>query len=252
MIDWLVFSRDRPLQLDGLLTSFDLHAGDLQRSVTVLHHSSSPLFQLAYLDVAKAHRRHVFWRQSPSFGDDVREWIAGQGHYIGFLVDDDLFIRGAPPVETCRPRQDEACFSLRLHYPTRSWPWRTQSELDYGYPLALDGHIFRRQTIVDLLDFPFDDPTRLEAGLAAQADSLPFPLIACDLQQCLVGIPANRVSPTSGMPFMRDERYTPAVLLERYLEGWRLSPRGMGVEKVCSAHEELPLAFELVGSMLPA
>lgn len=252
MIDWLIFSRDRPLQLDGLLTSFDKWAGELQRSVTILHYSSAPLFQLAYLDVAKTHRRHIFWRQGPSFEDDVREWIAARGYYIGFLVDDDLFIRPAPPIEVCRPRQDEACFSLRLGYPSRSWPWRRQSELDLGYPLALDGHIFRRQTIVDLLDFHFDDPTRLEAGLAAQADELAFPLMAADSRQSLVGIPANRVSPTSGMPYMRNAEYQPTVLLQAYLDGWRLIPRGMALESICSAHAEIPLAFELTHATVGA
>lgn len=251
MIDWLIFSKDRPLQLDGLLTSFDLHGPELQRSVTILHTSSAPLYQLAYLDVAKAHRRQVFWRQSDSFEADVREWLAGQGYYVGFLCDDDVFIRGTPPVEAVRPRVDEVCFSLRLHYPGRNWHWRRTPELDYGYPFSLDGHVYRRSTILAVLDgLDFDDPTRLEAGMAARAEThAEANLIACDHLQSLVGIPANRVSATSGMPHMGIE---PAELCERYLDGWRLDPNAMGLGSVETAHVEIPLAFRRIEATVGA
>ena len=255
MIDWLVFSRDRALQLDGLLTSFDQYAAHLQQSVTVLYRATKPLHELAYLDCAKAHSRQMFWRQEGDFAEDVFEWIEDRaGYYVGFLVDDDLFIRPAPPVETVRPQAGEACFALRLwtsitrvsgntvirSWPHRAWPWRTSSELDYGYPLALDGHVYRRDTISPLLDFDFADPTQLEAGLAARADRLTYPLMAAAERQCLVGIPANRVSENSGVPHMGGDV---DELCERFLAGDRLDPDAMGLDHVASAHAEISLAF---------
>jgi hypothetical protein len=245
VIDCLVFSRDRPLQLDGLLSSLERYAAHLFKSVTVLHTSSNPLFQLGYLDCAREHKAVTFWRQD-DFETDVREWLAGVGEYICFLVDDDLFIRRAPEAEHALPRWDEVCFSLRLRMTNRWWRWRNDPRMDYSYPLALDGHIFRHSELSPLFRFSFGDPTRLEAGLAGQSDSLALPYMAADFVQCLVGIPANRVSPSSGMPFMGNPEYEPMRLLEQYMIGWRLDPDAMPLADVDTAHADVPLAFKQV------
>jgi len=242
MIDCLIFSRDRPLQLDGLLDSIARYAPDLF-DLTVLTLGTSPIYQLGYLECAHDHRsgRCVFWRQGPSFEEDVREWLGGAGEHICFLVDDDLFIRHAPGLDYVLPSLDEVCYSLRLHSGPRRWRWRNQQILDLSYPLALDGHIFRRETIVRLLEqMEFTDPTQLEAGLASRAEWLPESFIAAANHQCLVGIPANRVSPTSGMPHMGTDVEELCLL---YLDGWRLDPGSMLLEGIDTAHADVELAF---------
>jgi hypothetical protein len=253
VIDCLVFSRDRPLQLDGLLSSLERYAAHLFKSVTVLHTSSSPIFQLGYLDCARNHEAITFWRQFDSFEQDVHEWLHVADEYVCFLVDDDLFIRQAPELERALPRWDEVCFSLRLWHAARSWMW-PQARDDYAYPLALDGHIYRREAIAALLRFSFDDPTRLEAGLAGRADSLgvhTYGYMAADIVQCLVGIPANRVSLSSGMPFIGGPEHDPQTLLERYLAGWRLDPDAMPLADVDTAHADIPLALKRVAVTVP-
>lgn len=231
MTDCLVFSKDRPLQLDGLLSSIRRHAPRLYASVTVLAAWSDARYRAAYASI------DADIRPQACFEEDVHGWLDRAGGQVCFLCDDDLFYRAAPRVEL---RESEACFTLRLG-GRRTSRWRFADYPltdDRGYPLALDGHILRRQTIVGLLDFSFTDPNRLEAQLAGRTHRLREPLMAG--RSCLVGIPANRVSSSSICDHMGVD---PRMLLDLYLDGWRLDPDRMDFIGVRDGHANIAYAY---------
>lgn len=234
------------MQLHALLESIQEHAEHLFRTITVLIYPPAWMFNLSYFETFRNYRGVEMWQQG-DFQEDVTSWIENAGEHVCFLVDDDLFIRPAPPVKTVIPRENECCYSLRLENVNRSWRWQAAHEIDYQYPLALDGHIFRTGEIVVLLDFDYTDPTRLEAGLAARADRLERPLMAAGAERCLIGVPANRVSPSSGMPYHArgDTSWSPSALAVAYLDGVRLDRAAMQAELEASedAHCSAELRF---------
>jgi hypothetical protein len=214
-IDCLIFSKDRPAQLDLLLRSIDRHAPRLYRSLTVLWTISSKEYLPGYGTCANEHLKARFVCEL-EFEGSVRDWLDLAGEVVSFLVDDDVFYRDSiEPLEL---------------------PWSYRGG-DYDYPFSLDGNVYAKADVLTLLqELRFTDPTQLEALAHEKRARLPFTTVAHG-EPCLVGIPANRVSDSSRMPSMDQHQYD---LNERYLNGERLLlPEGNGL----AAHENLPLVF---------
>lgn len=220
-VDCLIFSRDRPAQLDLLLRSIDRHAADVYRSLSVLWTCTSPGFERGYAMLALDYTpRGVRFGRERSFEEDVRDWLRGSGDVVSFLVDDDVFYRDAPAPE-------------RL-------PWSYRGG-DYWYPFSLDGNVYERKHVDHLLTgITFRDPTQLEARGHEQHRRLPFAEVYPCTPPCLVGVPANRVSPSSGMPH---DDVDPAELNDRFLEGGRLEIPSVPFGVDLPAHQSLKLAF---------
>lgn len=217
-IDCLIFSKDRPAQLDLLLRSIDRHALHLYSgmTMTILVRSTDPIYSAGY-DLCQE-KQAQFFQEETDFEADVRDWLDRAGEIISFLVDDDVFYRDA---------------SEPLELP---WSYRGG---DYDYPFSLDGNVYAKADIVKLLDgLHFRNPTELEAFGHTHRKRLPFTEVAHG-EPCLVGIPANRVSVSSGMPHMGVDL---EMLNSRYLAGERLAlPEPLG--HTWAAHANLPLVF---------
>jgi hypothetical protein len=263
VISCLVFSRNRPMQLDALLRSIETHAQALYGETTVLYRSDSPMHALAYLDCLKAHPRVESQRQSSSFELDLREWFdRSSGDWIGFHCDDDLFYR-SPLVEPL-PAADELCYALRLgknttfchplgveqQVPTAlevcgaPWFWPA-ADHDFGYPFSLDGHIYRRSSIGALLaELRFDSPNDFEhrGQLLMREPGWPK-LIHAPYRSCVVSVPANRVNDGYANPCSDNPDWQPANLTVRFLAGERIWPERMDFSDVHGAHQEIPLVI---------
>lgn len=222
-IDCLIFSKNRGAQLDLLLRSVDLHAAGLYRSLTVLWTVSDPAYVKGYRRCRELHDLTVglgWWQQleaADDFEPSVRVWLDAVGVTVSFLVDDDVFYRDAA-------EPDEL-------------PWSYRGG-DYGYPFSLDGNVYAKADVVKLLDgLRFTDPTELEHQGHLHRDRLPFEVVNFG-EPCLVGIPANRVSASSGMPHMGIHEYD---LNERFLAGERLQLPV--VDEDLPAHANIELVF---------
>lgn len=220
-VDVLIFSKDRPAQLDLLLRSMEEFAGQLYATVTVLLDWSADCYRKGY-EILYAERINGSGVQFVIDGDfhtDVMTWLSLAEPLISFLVDDDVFYADAPTDVT-------APLSLRGG--------------DYDYPFSVDGNIYDREQIWNLLDgLWFRNPTELEAEGWTMRDKLPFKSVNPCEQPCLVGIPLNRVSESSRMPHMGQHEYD---LNESYLKGLRLELL-QKPSKTWGAHENLSVGW---------
>lgn len=189
MIDCLIFSKNRPAQLDLLLRSIERYAPTVFNHIAVLTPPNDP----ACVPTRPGRISHVL--ESPlGFERSVRCIVGYGAPAVCFLVDDDVIFR-APKRVTGLP------FSLRTG--------------EYDYFFTLDGGIYERGFVSLQLDFNFANPTQLEAGVANSVAHMEIPYHYA----CLVGIPANRVSESSGMAHMGQDV---EELNARYAEGWRI------------------------------
>lgn len=269
----IVFSRDRAAQLDLLLESLARNAPGLLGRVDVLWQATGAAYESGYEMCAAAHPEVSFVRET-AFASQVAVLVDGAGP-LTFFTDDSVLFRPLTP-RLRRPdswllADDELlCFSLRLGgncdtcYPlarsqslpafrdldgeTVAWDWR-DADGDFAYPGSLDGHVFRRETIVELLsDGEFGNPNTLEGLLATRVAADRRGSMASYRESHLVGLPVNRVNETHANRFGERWPYGPSVLNERYLAGGRLDPEAIDGETVDAAHAELPLRWRCVES----
>lgn len=276
----IIFSRDRPAQLDLLLRSMEAHAPAFLTSVYVVTAASDLSFGEGYnilqheRDVSLIHET-----VSEPFRDIVMNLLArGRSTKVAFFVDDDVIYRPLPiahPSKWLDLFPGVASFSLRLGtnttecYPLRArqgtpplrfigdfvaWEWNLHTAAhDWAYPGSLDGHIYRRDDLLRWLDgAEFSNPNQLEEALMRgirreDSELSPLTAMAAFVSSCVVGIPANSVSETHGSN-RHGELFAvdPAALNELYLAGRRLSLpviEGLG-QQVNAAHVEMPLLWE--------
>jgi hypothetical protein len=225
LVDALIFSKDRACQLDLLLRSIDRYAPGLYSSLTVLWAWSATPFAEAYQTVMKEHQGVVFQTER-DFRDDVDTWLGLRDRWtrpVSFLVDDDVFYRDCD----------------LSSYPVLPVSLRGG---DYDYPFSVDGNIYRRDQLIELLrDTPYVDPSTLEmAGDMNARERWRFATNHPVEPPCLVGVPWNRVSSHSGMPHANiDTRF----LNELYLEGQRLAIPSSSVN--LGTHAILDLEWEI-------
>ena len=214
MADVLIFSRERPCQLDLLLRSIRRHA--YYSTVSVLYRADTPDAIKGYMHVLEEHGDWIRYVPERVFEDDVRFWLARAGATCGFLVDDDVFYRDAPV-------HDRLPFSFRGG--------------DYDYPLSLDGNLYERAHLLEVLDnMPrgWSNPTQLEAVMHEYRHLAPFERVHPSVPPCLTGIPANVVSESSGMPSMGVDV---AMLNREFLRGKRID-----LDALTTRLEQLPPA----------
>ncbi len=252
MVDWLIFSKDRACQLDGLLRSHSELAGHVTRSITVLYMGTTNQHAEAYAKCQQRWGSIVLFRREADKGNEhmandfegfVHAFVAGidpQGT-IGFLCDDDLWRR--------HPKISSLPFSVRLgancvrQHPTgleqrqprlerspvdtlRRWRWQG-ADGDFGYPFSLDGDVRGALQMCELVQScRFDSPTSLEAGVVAQVVERPElagAYMHSGVRSSLLSIPANRVTAGSNNPVMADGR-SADEMCRLYLDGATIDP----------------------------
>jgi hypothetical protein len=263
----IVFSRDRACQLDLLLTSLEVNAPDLF-DVTVIWMARLENYRRSYEICRKEHPDARFLHED-GLTYQVRSTVARERGLVTFFTDDDVLYRpvGNWAIETLGLEENWICFSLRLGsntdycYPLdRSqrvpdlmpWKWE-EADGDFGYPMSLDGHIFRASDLDMFLGGRhFGSPNFLEEMLMASAlqgvvHGTPFrekrPLMMAYPESRLVGIPANRVQTKN--PNRHGERHPYLIqdLNDRYLKGERIDLDALDFSDIRGAHQEMELVF---------
>jgi hypothetical protein len=264
---FVVFSKDRPMQLHALLTSFRAASRE-SYGITVLYHASSEDFWNSYNECmqifSRFHEiRFVRQRSESSFQSDLYGILEEHNESrVGFLVDDIVFIREFDlrafdnlDLRTCIP-------SLRLgrnigySYTTKkkfllpstmttqsgllSWRWQG-SDGDWAYPLSLDGNIFLRSEIIPILKrLHCTSPNTLEAQMQQYNDVYLKRYGACFERPRLINIASNVVQ--KDYP-NRHGNISAEFLLKKWKEGKAIDVQELSEIDADSVHIEHQFSF---------
>jgi hypothetical protein len=167
--------------------------------------------------LVKAENPEVEFISQADFRNDVITWIdKAEADVVSFATDDALFTRHVPTDlirDILVANKNVTTFSLRmgLHldhcYPTNSpqripdgqvqngvFVWSTeQADGDWGYPLSVDGHIFRRDFVKSMFEaLNFSNPNSLESNWQS-LKRMVSPVACCLPKSCYFNVPLNRV-----------------------------------------------------------
>lgn len=212
---WLVFSKDRPYQLDAFIRTATENAGITPSDISVLYRYSEN-FASDLLKLREEHPEVNFIEQG-DFRNDVLQWLdKHESSVVSFATDDALFTRTVPAKmieEILTGNPSITTFSLRmgLHldhcYPTNSaqqipdgmiqqgvFVWSTSgADGDWGYPLSVDGHVFKRELVKEMFRaFDFKNPNSLESNWQVIRQHV-SPIACCLPKSCYFNVPLNRV-----------------------------------------------------------
>lgn len=280
----IVFSCDRPMQLDALLRSYLVMVSD-PAPLDVLFRASNNQYALAYEQLAKAFNesdvRFIDERTHGGFEASLRELIARMtAKTMFFLVDDILFIRAFELHQFAALSSTDVIPSMRLgrnisySYTRRSpqrqprllpldswtsppelnalplenqvlcWRWR-RGQIDWRYPFSVDGNILPTTLVRSLLDdAEFSGPNSLEVEMDRLGARNMPRWGICFTQSRIINSPINRVQ-------NEVSNFSGKVhqdqLLNLWIRGNRMDISRLGEVTCTSVHEEinLPLVDEL-------
>lgn len=266
-IECVVFSKDRALQLHGLLATLREKVRPAV-PVHVLYTASSDAHHAAYRELAemagKDDIRFIRQETPGSFRRDLLEILfAMKCDLIFFLVDDILFTEPVDLGELLRYDPDRfvptlrmgrnlsRCYVLQSPQPlpqfltlpdqgkgTIVWKWN-QGDLDWGYPLSVDGHFFSRREIAAMAALvSFNAPNTFEDALQVFRPWFDNRFGVGYEKSKIINIPCNRVQKErenlSG-------ELDPDMLLERWQQGYRIDYEKLYGFVNESAHQDMPL-----------
>ncbi|MCB1304760.1 MAG: hypothetical protein KDK37_10800, partial [Leptospiraceae bacterium] len=262
-ISSIVFSRDRPLQLHALISSY-LAKFDFPPAMEVLYSVSDSEYLDAYEALKKEFvNSNVRFLKETNFREDLLNTLRSLGDSrVFFLVDDIVFIR---PVTTSILTQFplvSGILSLRLgpaiNYSytrnanqrvpefTRSepglltWDWEGQ-DIDWGYPFSVDGHVFWAPEILTLAEYvEFQRPNSFESAMQFFSPYFASRRGYIFEAPRLVNIPCNRVQ--DEIHNIHGELHQ-AELLSYWKDGLRIDYEKLADVNTNSCHQELPFSF---------
>jgi GT2 family glycosyltransferase len=269
-ISCVVFSKNRPLQLDATLASLDLSVSDLgQARVTVLYAASTPFFAAQYRIVGLDHP-NVKFRREGDFKSDLVELVAGLP-FVLFVVDDTIFV-GEASLEAGVSilQSDRSCvgFSYRLGRNTTccytmdkpqnppafesagsglvrfNWP---DMDYDFGYPIEVSSSMYRTADLLPLLkSLPYSNPNTLEDVLARRAVEFreSLPRLACYARSVALSIPAILVQTAWTNRVDGHPELSADSLAREFSKGRRLDVAHYRGHVARAAHEVLPFIFK--------
>ena len=186
---YVVFSKDRAMQLDAAISSLRLHCADLQGfPVKVIFKASNPTHRKQYTELQHIYPEVEFIAEN-NFKQDLISAIR-KCAFVVFLVDDNLFVRKfhlSNFIDTLKKQTDAIGFSLRLGKNTQYcymldrrqqlpefksisddiivFNW-VHAECDFAYPLELSSSIYRVEELTSLLKaLNYENPNNLESLL---------------------------------------------------------------------------------------
>jgi hypothetical protein len=253
----IVFSKDRALQLDAFLRSYRVNVADAGE-VRVLYLATSMRHARAYAGVFAGHPGVASTPQSLSFKQDLLSLLPRDGHVI-FFVDDIVFVRpwsgyGEPGLSlrlglhlthnyatggTLQPLPGPRTEHLG---GTVMWRWADGREA-WGYPLALDGHVFDAQEMLEMAaSCVFHSPNTFESALQKFLPQFINRMGTCYRETKIVNIPWNRVQTDWRM--LCGSGNDVEQMLAHWEAGKQIDLRGIYGVLNTSVHQEFPLVLE--------
>ena len=254
----IMFSKNRPAQLELLLRSMHRYVDGISSENVYVISSFDEMYADEYYALANKYGISLMPDEGIGFKDLLVHLVGGEE--IMFLVDDNVFINKFNPNvarDALTSDPDLLCYSTRLNmnmdycyaYKTRMnapktdgtnrWLWKN-AHGDYGYPMSLDGNVFRTENIYPLLQkLEYSNPNQLEGALAGNPPVGRY--MACGDRSSVIGVPWNKVQTEN------DNRCAGESLEEmneKYIHGERISMLPFKNLKPNAVHIEVPLVWE--------
>ena len=204
-------------------------------------------------------KKNILFFKEYDFSKNVFELINLNKKNTVFFVDDNIFIRPFDffdwQQDLFEKDNDILCRSLRLNYcldycyPAKKeinkrpefdengvFNWENQ-ECDYGYPMSLDGHIFRTDQIVEQMKLiNFKNPNSLEGRLVLHP--IKCSKMVCYKKSIIINNPANRVQTNN---FNYCGKYDAKYINSHFLKNKIIDMRPFQYYENTACHVELPI-----------
>ena len=277
LLNVIIFSKDRAMQLDLLLKSILLNFNVEDYKLNILYKASNDEYNRGYNMIRDLYPQFSYKREE-NFKSDLMS-LFNDSEYTVFLTDDDIiyqsFKLNKDELHNIFMLTDAMCFSLRLGLNTKhcytmqklndlknfkrhdffhdtdliepviSWKVGDGTN-DYAYPMSVDGHIFKTEYIKNLCEvLEYTNPNLFEAMLSNFGR--PEMIISSYNQNKLVNSPINRVQNVfhnlSGMNFA----YSAEDLNEMYLDDVVFNFEKMKFNEITGCHQEIQPFFSVYG-----
>lgn len=276
MITSIIFSRNRPLQLDLCIKSIKQNF-KLCDTIIVIYKIDEE-YREAYSALKQEHPRVSFWDQRKFLNDIYQACDYHDDEYICFFTDDCFCYKNieipSSDLDEILQYKEIACFSLRLGLNINTRENRGQRFTDkpmmiydyknyilipktahpYGsywsYSLSVDGHIFRQKDMCKMVDELIhvkdlyswkDTPNDFESALQRFWAISPN-IIAAEKTSSVVNSPNNRVQNSH-----EDNRFgdifhhEPKLLLDKFMQGKRIDLSKLNIKDINCPHTELDI-----------
>ena len=262
LVDFIIFSYNRPLQLYALLESIEKYmtgVGDIR----VIYRSDNNRYENAYKTVKKRFSPVIFLKQGANPKKDFKTLTmktlkASPHEYILFAVDDMIvtdFVDLSYTASILKKHKAYG-FYLRLgknitfHYirnkkeklpPLKhviddifSWKF-THGQYYWRYPNTVDMTIYKKRNITKTFkSLNFYNPNSLESAWQKQKGQVIDQQALCYKYSKVINIPVNRVQNTSRNKHMHS--FTPKQLLDFFNQGLKIDLQPLFKIKNKSAH----------------
>lgn len=277
-IQGLIFSKDRPLQLDGTLRSFKRHCRDADGvTVRVLYTASTSRLRSLYRQLMREHPE-IHFVEEFDFRRDTN-FLLTLHEFVLLLVDDCLFVGDfslTDCVAALGRHPDAIGVSLRLggnastcytlnkpqQLPTLTpasgsllafqWPG---ADGDFGYPLEVSSSVYRAADLRELLkQTAFRNPNTLESELANRAEYMceSHPMLLCPSQSLAFCAPVNLVQQVCENRAGNQSELSAGALAEKFAQGWRVDVARFDGFVPTGCHQEVDLPLTHSGEPTPA
>lgn len=274
IITCLIFSKDRPIQLDACLNSFLRNCSSNEKiNLEVIYKCSNERFESQYKSLISEYYNIKFIKET-YFKNDVLEQIRSSD-FVAFVVDDTIFVDKFSfddVINALENHNDTIGFSLRLginivySYPLDKYQklpdfeqlsqdiikfhW-LNAEADFGYPLELSSSIYRTKDILNLIgNLSFVNPNTFESELNNKktifAKTKPF--LLCFKKSVAFSIPANLVQTAWRNRSSEKEDYSTEKLLQLFENGYRIDIEDLQGFIPYACHQEVEYKFQKVNS----
>ena len=275
MISAVVFSKNRAAQLHLALHSIRKNFSDIS-DITVLYTHTTDEFKEGYeiTQVFFPSSERVNWVEESNFKNDTIDILNKGCDHVCFFTDDDIVYRKV--FDSCESicnifdeYQDLFTLSLRLgkntyiqiiwtnlqcELPKETamlgskyvlWNWKEMDPWgNYGYPFAVDGHIFRTKTVIDIISqYDFHTPNALEGRALFDYRDQMQDIMACFAVSCLVNTPINIVGSSENRSGVFHGE-TLEQLNTKYLDGKVPDLESMDFSEIKASHQEVEIKFK--------
>lgn len=249
----VIFSKDRPAQLDLLLESMNKYCNSWRAEYNVIYTFSSSAFKEGYEKVIHKYKEFNFIKQE-NFSLQLLD-IIKKSKIIGLITDDSLFYK-----ESKQPFLDDVgVYSCRYGLNTvmqdpfnKTYQpilnkFTTESETikwnslwyhplnNYGFQCSMDGHFYKSKNLLEMINFEFSNPSQLESNLFNRRQII-NPWIRSEKESSLVNIPLNNAGGYTNFIQANLEEIN-----KKYLEGKKIKYK---IDKIIGCHQILDWSIE--------